>query len=110
MLVTGFILVVIAIRNFEVVDDIFLRVAMAVLVMYRWNKCLYSLRAIKKFGLPMLPIIKAMWDIQTFCIVLAFYLAGLCHTYYTLGAYDIVETSTLIFRMAILGDSDLQEL
>jgi len=111
MLVTGGLLSILILTNDEHVNTASLRVVMACLVMFRWNKSLYALRCIKTFGLPMLPILRAMRDINAFCFVLLFVLFGFSHTYYTLGIHqDISSAFNAVYRLGVLGDFDLQEL
>merc|ERR1719460_2281982 len=71
---------------------------------------LHDLRAIRIFGMRMLPIILAAKEVGPFFGVIFTYLLGTTNAYYAFGLKSLPEAFMIIFQVTFLGELELDEL
>ncbi|CAK0792425.1 unnamed protein product [Prorocentrum cordatum] len=88
----------------------FQRILLAIAVFWSWMRVLYSLRVLKVIGKPMLPILNSMQNMSAFLLVVVFWLGGFSHMYYACGLSQPFSSFMTVFRLAMLGDFELEEM
>lgn len=87
-----------------------LRSLLALVVLWTWVRILFFLRVTKTLGTRVLPILDSVSHIGAFVIVVAFCLASFIHMYWVLAYENPLEATMLVFRLAMMGDFDQEEM
>jgi len=86
------------------------KTVLAVLAFIRWMKLIDVCKASPGLGGCIRPITMNMWNARPYVAVLLMYLAGCTTAYYSLGIKDLLDSFTLIFRIVVMGDLDMDEI
>merc|ERR1712007_15871 len=86
------------------------RSILACTAMLRWFRVLLCLRGFNFIGPRMIPIMQAMSDTLPFTVVVFFPTLGIVNFYFALGIEGLSDSFMNIFRLAFLGDFELDEL
>jgi hypothetical protein len=83
---------------------------LGVVVFFRWHLALLQLSVYRRFGMKLIPILRAPINSGPFICVLAFYVAGTLMCAYSLGLQGFEKTFEAMYAMVFFGEVDFDDL
>jgi len=80
------------------------------IIFQKWVLMLFELCQFRLIGMHILPIMATMKDIWPFFLVLSMCTGAVFNLYYAFGLHSLEDSFLLIYRLAVLGDFNLNEL
>jgi hypothetical protein len=97
-------------HHWDVAGRVELKTILAVTMWLRWIRVLYSSRGFEMSGQHTLAIVYAAGSVWPFLAVVVWPLLGFINMYYMMGLYDLWRSGIILYRMAFIGDFDLDEV
>jgi hypothetical protein len=110
LLTLASIVIILNSDSWNVTDTIELKTILATTMWIRWIRVLYSARGFEMSGQHMLAILYAVGSVWPFLSVVMWPLIGFINCYYMMGVYDVWRSGIIVYRMAFVGDFDLEEV
>lgn len=97
--------------NFNVANNMKIRISLSVVMFLLWLKVLYCQRGFDSIGTYMLPILTAVSSTWNFLGVMIWPAVGFAQMYFMLDVYpEFFRAATLVYRMGFVGDFDIEEV
>jgi len=79
-------------------------------IFIKWMELLFEFSQFKHVGMHVLPIVDTMQEVGPFSAVVGVCIIASSNLYYAFGQYDAFDSFMLMYRLAVLGDADLNQL